>query len=95
MIRPLWESVAQVVKGEERIQGRPLLQEEREEAVGVALAPLLTLLSTFQGNDRSSLEPFPFYDLPPISVNEWVMLSYFFLPSEFPTSFILFSFSPL
>lgn len=49
VICPLWDTVVQVVKGEEVTQGRPLLQEEKEEAVGMALTPLLTLLSTFQG----------------------------------------------
>ncbi|XP_050690496.1 protein broad-minded-like [Eriocheir sinensis] len=62
VICPLWDTVIQVVKGEELTQGRPLLQEEKEEAMGVALTPLLTLLSTFQGtrlifSRESLLEP--------------------------------------
>ncbi|MPC50164.1 Protein broad-minded [Portunus trituberculatus] len=48
IVRPLWDILSQVVRGEEQAQGRPLLQDEREEAMGEAVAPLLTLLATFQ-----------------------------------------------
>ncbi|XP_063889344.1 protein broad-minded-like [Scylla paramamosain] len=49
IVRPLWDILSQVVRGEEQAQGRPLLQDEREEAMAEALGPLLTLLATFQG----------------------------------------------
>lgn len=57
--QPLWDTVIQVVKGEELTQGRPLLQEEKEDAMAKALVPLLTLLSTFQGNGHTFIGPFP------------------------------------
>ena len=51
VVRSLWDTLSQVVMGEEQVQGRPLLQDETEEAMGDALAPLKTLLATFQGKN--------------------------------------------
>lgn len=48
VIQPFWDILCHVVKGEDLMQ-RPPPEEEREEAIEAAMAPLLTLTATYQG----------------------------------------------
>ncbi|XP_042211708.1 protein broad-minded-like isoform X2 [Homarus americanus] len=48
VIQPFWDILCHVVNGEDLVQ-QPLSEEEREEAIEAALAPLMSLTATYQG----------------------------------------------